>query len=95
MQLKRDKIGYFLSHIQAPCFSHPLFLGHYIDDIVESLYEKEQTRKKFNFSSPQIDYRGVLVDFMQNFAENRGFRRASLHLGESVPEIVCLKKNNK
>lgn len=57
-------------------------MGQYIEDIVECLYEKERTRIKFNFSSPQINYRNILVEFMQNLAEHRGFRRSTLHLGE-------------
>ncbi|XP_063708396.1 cyclin-J [Culicoides brevitarsis] len=65
----------------APCFSHPLFMGQYIEDIVESLYEKERTRIPFNFASPQISYRSILVDFMQNVSEHKQFRRATLHLG--------------
>uniref|UniRef100_A0A336MDC2 CSON013889 protein n=1 Tax=Culicoides sonorensis TaxID=179676 RepID=A0A336MDC2_CULSO len=71
----------------APCFSDPLFLGEYIDDIVRYLYEREKSRIPFNNNSPQIEYRNLLVDFIQKIAEHRGFRRTTLFLGVYLLDI--------
>lgn len=59
----------------------------YIDDIIQVLRERESSRLRFNYISPQVEYRKLLVDFIRNLSDYRGFRRTTVFLGVYILDV--------
>lgn len=57
------------------------FFTNYAEEIMETLFEDEQTLIQIRHRSDQLEIRPMLIDLLQAFARHYEYSLATLHLG--------------